>query len=49
MTEIDTSKTVSQLEIDGVNVQLASDGGSTELPEYMSAKNFTFNGSTCTG
>lgn len=29
-----------------VNVNVSS---GTELPEYMSAKNFTFNGSTCTG
>ena len=49
MAEIDTSKTVSELEIDGVNVQLAGSGGGTELPAYMSAKNFTFDGNSCTG
>ena len=49
MAEIDTSKTVSELEIDGVNVQLAGSGSGGELPEYMSAKNFTFDGNACTG
>lgn len=49
MAEIDTSKTVSELEIDGVNVSLAGSNPENNIPEYMSAKNFTFNGSTCTG
>ena len=44
---IDTTTQISSVKLDGQSIPLKS--GGTELPAYMSAKNFTFDGNACTG
>ena len=44
---LDTNIPIKSVSYNGTNIPLATSG--CELPAYMSAKNFTFNGNACTG